>query len=62
MDSYPIEKVILIYNKHIYDRYKSLIDSSKKKVCGYVWVKVRLCKFHISIFKIFFQSYIFNFI
>ena len=29
MDSYPIEKVILIYNKHIYDRYKSLIDSGK---------------------------------
>ena len=29
MDSYPIEKVILIYNKHIYYRYKSLIDSGK---------------------------------
>ena len=30
MESYPIEKVILLYNKHIYDRYKSLIDSGKK--------------------------------
>jgi superfamily II DNA or RNA helicase len=29
MENYPIEKVILIYNKHIYDRYKSLIDSGK---------------------------------
>jgi superfamily II DNA or RNA helicase len=30
MESYPIEKVILLYNKHIYDRYKSLVDSGKK--------------------------------
>ena len=29
MDFYSIEKVILIYNKHIYDRYKNLIDSGK---------------------------------
>ena len=29
MDFYSIEKVILIYNKHIYDRYKSLINSGK---------------------------------
>ena len=30
MESYTIEKVILLYNKHIYDRFKSLIDSGKK--------------------------------
>ena len=30
MELYPIEKVILLYNKHIYDRYKSLVDSGKK--------------------------------
>ena len=29
MDNYHIEQVILIYNKHIYDRYKSLIESGK---------------------------------
>ena len=25
MENYSIEKLILIYNKHIYDRYKSLM-------------------------------------
>ena len=29
MEHFSIEKVILIYNKYIYDRYKSLIDSGK---------------------------------
>jgi len=29
MESFTIEQIVLRYNKHIYDRYKSLIDSGK---------------------------------